>query len=103
MTNTAILSKLDLLLRMATDIQAEQRRQADGLGRQADQLGRQADQLGRQGDPIAGLRAEVARIDGRISDMPTARDFGRLEGRVAEMSERLPTMIGYAPPKPAAE
>jgi hypothetical protein len=42
----------------------------------------------------------IARIESRIADMPTARDFGRLEGRVAEMSERLPTMIGYNPPEP---
>lgn len=89
MTNSDILGKPDLLLRMATDILAEQRRQADRMERQSDQ--------------IAGLRVEVARIDGRITGMPTARDFGRLEGRVAEMSGRLPTMIGYAPPKPAAE
>lgn len=82
MTNTAILGKLDQLLRMTTDIQAEQRRQAD---------------------QIASLRADVARIDGRTTDMPTARDFGRLEGRVDEMGQRLPTMIGYASPKPAAE
>lgn len=103
MTNSDILGKLDQLLRMTTDILAEQRRQADHLEQHAGQLRQQTNQLERQADQIAGLRAEVARIDGRISDMPTTRDFGRLEGRVAEMSERLPTMIGYVPPKPAAE
>lgn len=44
----------------------------------------------------------MARLEGRMSDMPTARDFGRLEGRVAEMSERLPTTIGYTPPRSAS-
>lgn len=42
----------------------------------------------------------VAELKGRTSDMPTARDFGRLEGRVAEMSERLLTTLGYRPPSP---
>lgn len=49
-------------------------------------------------DGQSSLNERMARIEGRMSDMPTARDFGRLEGRVAEMSERLPTTIGYAPP-----
>lgn len=41
-----------------------------------------------------------AELRGRIADMPTARDFVRLEGRVAEMSERLPTPLAYQPPSP---
>jgi hypothetical protein len=52
---------------------------------------------------LATLMQICTRIDARLSDMPTARDFGRLEGRVAEMSERLPTTIGYNPPRTAAE
>jgi hypothetical protein len=51
---------------------------------------------------MSSMRLELAEIKGRITDMPTARDFGRLEGRVQEMSERLPTTIGYTPPRSAA-
>lgn len=49
------------------------------------------------------LMMMVARLEGRVSDMPTARDFGRLEGRLEEMSARLPTVVGYTPPRTAAE
>lgn len=51
---------------------------------------------------LGQLLPMIARLEGRLADMPTARDFGRLEGRVAEMSERLPTTIGYTPPRSAA-
>lgn len=49
---------------------------------------------------LVRIMEEIAGIKGRLADAPTARDFGRLEGRVAEMSERLPTTIGYRPPAP---
>jgi|GEM_PF-2307363 len=51
----------------------------------------------------------LAEIKGRITDMPTARDFGRLEGglaqlgsRIGDINARLPVPIGYAPPRSAA-
>lgn len=40
-----------------------------------------------------------ARLEGRIADMPTARDFGRLEGQVEEMARRLPIPLAYTPPE----
>lgn len=76
-----LFTKLDVLMTMMRDqaatlavIQTEQRRQAETLGE----------------------------LKGRIAEMPTARDFGHLEGRLEEISRRLPTTIGYTPPKSAA-
>lgn len=59
--------------------------------------------LGRLEPVLMTILQGQARLEGRISDMPTARDFGRLEGRLEEMSRRMPTTIGYSPPRAAAE
>jgi hypothetical protein len=45
------------------------------------------------------LSERVARVEGRIGDMPTSHDFGRLGGRLDEISRRLPIPVGYAPPE----
>ena len=42
---------------------------------------------------------EVGEIKGRMNDAPTARDFGRLEGRLDEISRRLPVPLAYQPPE----
>ena len=52
----------------------------------------------------ADLKADLAELKGRMNDAPTARDFGRIEGRLDEISNRLPVSIAYQPPgKRAAE
>jgi len=49
-----------------------------------------------------------AQIQGRIADMPSARDFGRLVGEIAQLGQRiidlnsrLPVPIAYSPPADA--
>ena len=48
---------------------------------------------------LAEVKADVAEVRGRMSDAPTARDFGRLEGRLDEISRRLPVPLAYQPPE----
>ncbi|CAK0748335.1 conserved hypothetical protein [uncultured Gammaproteobacteria bacterium] len=55
---------------------------------------------------IAALDGNLREIKGRIAGMPTARDFGHLEGqieqigqRILDINARLPVPIAYAPPE----
>lgn len=48
---------------------------------------------------ILRMVEQQARIDGRLEEMPNARDFGRLEGKVEEMARRLPIPLAYTPPE----
>ncbi len=56
---------------------------------------------------LSQLVQMMARIDGRLQDAPTSRDFGRLEGelsqigqRILDLNSRLPVPIAYSPPEP---
>lgn len=42
----------------------------------------------------------LARIEGILANSPQAAEFYRLEGRVEELSRRLPTTLAYVPPPP---
>ena len=42
---------------------------------------------------IIKLVSDVADIKGRLADMPSSRDFGKLEGRIAEQSSILQVAI----------
>jgi len=69
-----------------------------------EQLARVDEQLARHGDQLSDIRSLLgrletmiikvmetqARIEARIEDMPTARDFGR----------RQPVTLAYQPPEP---
>lgn len=89
-------------------------RQGEQLARHGEMLARQGETLTRHGEQLSGIRSLLgkletmivkimesqARIEGRIEDMPTARDFGHLEGRVDEIGRRQPVTLAYQPPEP---
>lgn len=49
---------------------------------------------------IIRILSESAETRGQLRDAPTARDFGRLEGRVDALESRLPVTLAYQPPQP---
>lgn len=73
-----ILSKLDLVIDLAR---------------------RNESRMNEMSARLSELSERVARVEGRISDMPISHDFGRLEGRLDEISRRLPIPVGYVPPE----
>jgi len=77
------------------------------LARIEDKVDRLSEGLGKLTELVTRLIGEVGEIKGRIADAPTARDFGRLEGeisqigqRILDLNSRLPVAIAYAPPEP---
>jgi len=94
----------DVKQRLAA-IEAKQDAQAGQLTRleviQDAMRATQADIKGTLGQVMSLLMAmssDVSEIKGKIADMPTARDFGHLEGRVDELSARLPVTLAYQAP-----
>lgn len=49
---------------------------------------------------LVRISTEVGELRGKASDAPTARDFGRLEGRVDAIEARQPVTLAYQPPRP---
>jgi len=103
MTEGAVTATIEDVMLAIRDLGDRMERRFEQVERRFEQVDRRFEQIERRfersEENTMALRGEVAEIKGRIADMPTARDFGRLEGRVQEMSERLPTTIGYTPPR----
>lgn len=47
---------------------------------------------------LVRVSADIGEIKGRIADAPTARDFGRLEGRLDALEARQPVTLAYQTP-----
>lgn len=46
------------------------------------------------------MGSDIGELRGKAADAPTARDFGRLEGRVDAIEARQPVTLAYQPPQP---
>jgi len=55
--------------------------------------------MSRMTDLLMRLVGDVSEIKGRIADVPTARDFGELKGRVEEISRHQGVTLSYQPPE----
>ncbi|MSP89691.1 MAG: hypothetical protein EXQ92_12920 [Alphaproteobacteria bacterium] len=80
-----ILSKLDLVIDLAR--------------RNESRMNEMNARLNEMNGRLSELSERVARVEGRITDMPISHDFGHLEGRLDEISRRLPIPVGYVPPE----
>jgi len=49
---------------------------------------------------LVRMGTDIGELRGKASDAPTARDFGRLEGRVDAIEARQPVTLAYQPPQP---
>jgi hypothetical protein len=65
---------------------------------QGEQLAEIKGILGRLEPMIVKVLENQARLDGRMSEAPTARDFGRLEGRVEALEGRQPVTLAWQQP-----
>ncbi|MEI8393098.1 MAG: hypothetical protein WCF85_00080 [Rhodospirillaceae bacterium] len=105
------LARIEGILAVQGELLAKQGEQ---LARQGEQLAKQDQQFARQDEQLIAIRATLgrlepmiikimesqARLEGRVEGMPSARDFGHLEGRIDEISARQPTTLAYQSPKP---
>lgn len=49
---------------------------------------------------LVKLSADMGELKGQSKDTPSARDFGRLEGRLDALEARMPVALAYQPPEP---
>lgn len=48
---------------------------------------------------LVRISTDLGEVRGKAADTPTARDFGRLEGRVDALEGRQPVTLAYQPPR----
>ncbi|CAK0768218.1 hypothetical protein CCP2SC5_430025 [Azospirillaceae bacterium] len=73
-------------------------RHSEMLVQHGEMLAQHGEMLAQHGEEISEIKGDIREIKGRLVDAPTARDFGRLEGRVQEISTRQPVTLAYQTP-----
>lgn len=81
------------------DIRKEQAAMQTTLALHGEQLSRIKGTLGRLEPMIIRILSDMSELHGQLKKAPTARDFGHLEGRLDEISARLPVPLAYQPPE----